>query len=275
MKSKQVIQVLESVLAIMQPLVTFLIRRGVTYIDFAQALKKVFLQQAINEAQRVGSKQTDSALSLLSGLQRRDVQQVRLLLIEQPLAAPTRSTVPTETIGKWLANPAYPDNLIFAHSDSQQMSFEQLVWSVSKDKHPRSVLNELIRIKVVEWDETTHTVKLLRKAFLPDASTEAAHQLFKRIITDHIAAAVHNLDATDEKFLEQAVFADELTPESVVILQQYSRKKWQAFMQEMLTLADVLCNVDKEKENANQRFTVGMFNYAGTQLPEHIEEPKE
>ena len=101
MKSKQVIQVLESVLAIMQPLVTFLIRRGVTYIDFAQALKKVFLQQAINEAQRVGSKQTDTALSLLSGLQRRDVQQVRLLLIEQPLAAPTRCTVPTETIGKW------------------------------------------------------------------------------------------------------------------------------------------------------------------------------
>lgn len=275
MKSKKSLQVLESVLAIMQPLVTFLIRRGVTYIDFAQALKKVFLQQAINEAQRLGSKQTDSALSLLSGLQRRDLQQVRLSLAEQPIVASTRSTVPTETIGKWLANPAYPDSLVFANHGSQRMSFEQLVWSVSKDKHPRSVLNELIRIKVVEWDEATDTVMLLRKAFLPDSSTEITYQLFRRIISDHIAAAVHNLESTEHKFLEQAVFADELTPESIVILQQYSRKKWQAFMQEMLTLADVLCETDKEKLNANQRFTVGMFNFSGAQLPNQPDEHAE
>lgn len=275
MKSKKTLQVLESVLAIMQPLVTFLIRRGITYIDFAQALKKVFLQQAINEAQRLGSKQTDSALSLLSGLQRRDLQQVRLSLAEQPIIASTRSTVPTETIGKWLANPAYPDYLAFARPNSQQMSFEQLVWSVSKDKHPRSVLNELIRINVVEWDEATDTVILLRKAFLPDNSTEAVYQLFRRIISDHIAAAVHNLESTDHKFLEQAVFADELTPESIMILEQYSRKKWQAFMQEMLTLADVLCETDKEKPNANQRFTVGMFNFSGVQLPNQPDEPSD
>lgn len=262
--------VLDSVLTVMQPLVTLLIRRGVTYIDFIHGLKKVFLQQAINEMQRLGGKQTDSALSLLSGLQRRDVQHVRQLLISQPIMTPTRSTVPAETMGKWLANPAYADKLVFAHPAANNMSFEQLVWSVSKDKHPRSVLNELIRLNVVEWDEQTDTVTLLRKNFLPDSTTEAAYQMFRRIVSDHIATVVHNLGATEEadKFLEQAVFADELTPESVIILQQYSRKKWQAFMQEILTLADVLCEADKEKATANQRFTVGMFNFSGPQLAE-------
>ena len=266
--------VLDSVLTVMQPLVTLLIRRGVTYIDFIHGLKKVFLQQAINEMQRLGGKQTDSALSLLSGLQRRDVQHVRQLLIAQPIMTPTRSTVPAETMGKWLANPAYSDKLVFAHPAANNMSFEQLVWSVSKDKHPRSVLNELIRLNVVEWDEQTDTVTLLRKNFLSDSTTEAAYQMFRRIISDHIATVVHNLGATEEadKFLDQAVFADELTPESVLILQQYSRKKWQAFMQEILTLADVLCEADKNKAHANQRFTVGMFNFSGPQLAEPHQE---
>ncbi|PTQ90005.1 DUF6502 family protein [Agitococcus lubricus] len=267
MKAKHSLLVLDTVLSIMQRLVAWLIRHGITYVEFAQALKKVFLQQALLEAERLGSKKTDSALSLLSGLQRRDVQLVRTALEEQPIAAITRSTVPAEVIGKWLANQdIYPDALVFMSDNPEVMSFEKLVLSVSKDKHPRSILNELIRIKVVEWDEVQDTICLQHKAFLPDQASEQLYQLFARILNDHLAASTYNLEtAGREKFLDQAVFADGLAPESIAILEQYSRKKWQAFMQEMLTFADILCEADKVKSNADQRFTVAMFNYAERQ----------
>lgn len=267
MKSKRSLLVLETVLVIMQRLVAWLIRHGITYIEFTQALKKVFLQQAIIEAERLGSKKTDSALSLLSGLQRRDLQLVRQALEEQPINAVTRSTVPAEVIGKWLANShLYPDVLVFSSHDEHVISFEKLVKTVSKDKHPRSILNELIRIKVVEWHEKEDTICLERKAFLPEQNNEQIYQLCSRILTDHSAAAIYNLQQQNEhRFLDQAVFADGLAKDSIDILEQYSRKKWQMYMQEILTLADILCEADKLKQNAHYRFTTAMFNYAETQ----------
>lgn len=263
MKSQQSLLVLNTVLVVMQRIVAWLIRHGVTYVEFSQVLKKLFLQQAIAEAKHLGSKETDSALSLLSGLQRRDVQILRLALEEEPIVTQTKSTVPAEVIGKWIAN-NYSENLAFSLSSEEeghhQISFEQLVRLVSKDKHPRSILNELIRLHVVEWNEQTDEILLSRKAFLPNNDGES-YQLFSRIMSDHIAASVHNLDGNHRKFLDQAVFVDEITPESAEILQQYSRKKWQAFMQEIMTLADVLCENDKEKSNSNYRFTIGMFDF--------------
>ena len=67
----------DEALAIAQPLVAWLVRSGVGYAEFAAALKPVFLAQAMAEAQRLGHKPTDSALSLLSGLHRKDVRQMR------------------------------------------------------------------------------------------------------------------------------------------------------------------------------------------------------
>ena len=75
------------------------------------------------------------------------------------------------------------------------------------------------------------------------------------------------------------VFAGSLSKTSInKQLAVYAAKQFQNAELDILDLNDYempLFSVDKEKENANQRFTVGMFNYAGTQLPEHIEEPKE
>ncbi len=77
MKTQQSLLVLDSVLTMMEPLVLLLLRHGVSYVELAEQLKVVFLAQALAETQRIGAKQTDSALSLVTGLQRRDVQQLR------------------------------------------------------------------------------------------------------------------------------------------------------------------------------------------------------
>ena len=65
---------LDRVLRVLQPLVRLLLRNGVTYTVFAAALKRVFLDAARQELAGRGMAQTDSALSLLSGVHRRDVR---------------------------------------------------------------------------------------------------------------------------------------------------------------------------------------------------------
>ena len=67
---------LEQVLHVLRPLVRLLIQRGVGYGALAAALKRVFLDEARRELQRQGRPETDSALSLLSGLHRHNVRSV-------------------------------------------------------------------------------------------------------------------------------------------------------------------------------------------------------
>lgn len=67
--------VLTQVLAMLQPLVVWLLRSGVGYTDLTAALKPVFLEAARAELARTGAKQTDSAISLLSGVHRKDVRR--------------------------------------------------------------------------------------------------------------------------------------------------------------------------------------------------------
>jgi hypothetical protein len=71
--------VLESVLQLLRPAVRLMLRHGVTAPAFATALKRVFLQAAQDELRAHGKALTDSAVSLLSGVHRRDVRNLTRL----------------------------------------------------------------------------------------------------------------------------------------------------------------------------------------------------
>ena len=77
--------VIAEALAVAEPLVLWMLRSGVGYAEFAQALKPVFLAQARLELARTGQRDSDSAISLLSGLHRKDVRSFREAAY-QPLA---------------------------------------------------------------------------------------------------------------------------------------------------------------------------------------------
>ena len=68
--------VLDSVLRVMRPLARLLMRNGVTYPAFNLALKRVFLEAAQAELASQQMPATDSAITLLSGVHRRDVRNL-------------------------------------------------------------------------------------------------------------------------------------------------------------------------------------------------------
>lgn len=265
MKTQQSMLVLDSVLTMLEPLVLLMLRHGISYVELAEQLKVVFLAQAMAESTRIGGKQTDSALSLVTGLQRRDVQQLREHAKQATRPQQLHSTTPAETVGRWLAE-QYPDQIPYSTPDEFGISFEKIVNSISKDKHPRAVLDELLRIKVVEFDENMQQVVLSRKAFLPDEQSEAIQYLFRRTLGDHLMASVHNISTEDDpKFLEQAVFANGLTAQSIAMLHTYSRKQWENMMQDFLKFAGSLCMIDNDTQEPTERFTVGMYAYSAVE----------
>lgn len=134
-------------------------RSGVRHREFSAALKPVFLKAAAEEAARTGGKGTDSALSLLSGLHRKDVRALLPCLDEpDPAAGLGKPTPASQVTTRWLTS-GLPDSLL---TEGAAPSFKALVRQVSSDLHPRSVLQELLRLGVV--DESDGQVNLRRPA---------------------------------------------------------------------------------------------------------------
>lgn len=226
---------LDRVLRVMRPLVRLLLRHGVTYPAFAAALKRVFLDAARAELESRGMARTDSALTLLSGVHRRDVRQ-----LTRGAAAPESSTaaapaaafgLATEVVARWLSDPAFEGRALPRGGDD---GFDALVAGVSRDVRPRAVLDELLRLGAVREDEAG--VHLDQAGFIPRQGLDEMSALFAANLHDHAAAAVANL-AGEANFLEQAVFVDEITPESATELQRAAVAAWRVAFKSVMARA--------------------------------------
>lgn len=263
---------LPEALAIVQPLVKWLVKSGIGHNEFAAALKPVFLAQAQEELALHNQKATDSAVSLLSGLHRKDVRAYResaadtMEQVQADVSAWGKPSAANQVATRWLSLEGNADVLPLS---GEKNSFEALARSVSKDFHPRSVLNELLRLGMVR--EENNKVQLLRNAFVPDPNHKEARKLFAGSVADHLNAGVHNLcsDRTDplqpRKFLEQSVFADGLSPESVQQLNLLANELWADVLQRVVEAATPLCERDTDHPHP-QRFRLGLFSFAAPEF---------
>jgi Family of unknown function (DUF6502) len=292
-------EVLAQALAIMEPLAAWLVRSGVGHAELAQALKPVFLDAAAAELGQHGRSATDSALSVLSGLHRKDVKALgaaaaastvkatkpsskispastlatRWIARGLPLALPYASTAAAQASSANTTTDSAAQNTSSASTEPPNESFESLARSVSNDIHPRTLLLELLRLGVAS--EAAGVVTLNHAAFVPNPQLAEARELLGGSVADHLAAGVHNLTApaAHKRYLDQSVFADGLSVASTAKLQALATSLWQPVLQAMVQAAQPLCDQDAaESSNADsaapnkaagdQRIRLGMFCYA-------------
>jgi hypothetical protein len=225
--------VLDRVLGLLAPLVRLLLRHGVTYPVFAAALKRVFLQEAQAELAGRGMAATDSAVSLLSGVHRRDVRTLTRGALAEPATAPPPALgMAAQVVARWLHEPAFRTaegtlRVLPRDGTPTAPGFDALVEGVSRDVRPKAVLDELLRLGVIE--ESADGLVLARSGFAPGAGFEETLWLTAQNLHDHAAAAVANLSGPRTRpggFLEQAVFVDEITAVSAERLHDVSVEAW-------------------------------------------------
>lgn len=246
--------VLEAVLRVFKPAARLLLQNGVSYGAFAAALKRVFLEAAQDELKARGMAQTDSALTLLSGVHRRDV---RTLLRSEPDDDETARRQPLSMAGevttRWLSQRPWigPDELPRTLSrGSDPDGFDALVASVSSDIRPRAVLDELKRLGVAE--ETDAGVRLLVGSFAPRQGFEEMSWLFSDNLRDHLAAAASNLQG-QSNFLEQAIHVDEITEASAALLQKAAVAAWKDTFRRYMALAQERFDADAAETRPDER----------------------
>ena len=255
---------LDRVLRVLQPLVRLLLRSGVTYPVFAAALKRVFLAAAQQELAGRQMAATDSAVSLLSGVHRRDVRNLSRGDSAAKASPPAPLGMAAQVVARWMNDASYQDAKggTRALPKAGDASFDTLVASVSRDVRPKAVLDELLRLGVVQ--DTADGVVLEGSGFAPRQGFEEMSWLMAQNLQDHAAAAVANLH-DEGNFLEQAVFVDELTAESATRLQQVSVLAWKAAFKTVMQEAQTRFDSDASTaapEARQHRARFGVYFYS-------------
>ena len=234
---------------LLRPLVGLLLEHGLTYIWLTGVLKRIYVDVADKEFALDGKKQTDSRITLLTGVHRKDVRRFRQSPLEE--APPPASVyLGAQLVALWtsdkrfLATGGIPKALPRQSRDDSGVSFEDLVTSVSKDIRPRAVLDEWMRLGVVEIDDSDR-VHLKQEAFIPSQGFDEKAFYLGRNIHDHLAAARHNVQGNTSPHMERGVYYDDLTPDSVNKLSVLAELEGMQALKKVNSRARRLQNRDK------------------------------
>ena len=229
---------------VLRPLVRLFIRAGITFPAVCDLLRELYVNVAEHDFALAGKSQTDSRVSLLTGIHRKEVARLR------GAGAPV-STVPvalsrtSRIMARWLSTPEFIDD------DGQPLplaragdgSFEALVASVTRDVRPRAVLDEWLDRGLVALDGPDRVV-LKEAALIPAGGSDQQLYYFGRNLHDHCAAAVANVLGPQPPFMERAVHYDGLSEAVAVKLEAQSKKLAMTALKAANKEANAACESD-------------------------------
>lgn len=258
---------------LLRPLVRLLIQSGVTFPVLTDLLRGLYVDVALGDLLTDPRARTDSRVSLLTGVHRKEIRRQRAP--EGADAEPAVVTRTSEIIARWLGSPKYTDA---AHHRPLPLpragadpSFEDLVASVTRDVRPRAVLDDWLDQGIVALDADGR-VRLSAEAFIPREEREAQLFYFARNLHDHIAAAAANIAAVPgaAPFVDRSVHYDGLGTEAAAHLEAAAREAAQRLLLDINRLALEL--VDTQEAEAGgpaasapvptRRVNLGIYLYA-------------
>ncbi len=236
------LQILDSLLA---PLARLMVARGVAFPDLAERLKVHYVAAAA----RSGAK-TDSRISVITGLQRRDIARLR--------AEPPREERPNHLatlIARWQTDRAYAGQPI--PKSGPAPSFEALANDIRRDIHPRTMLDtlEAAGTVTVEQDHIT----LAQTSYQPLAGSEDQIAYLAHNLGDHMAAATDNVTGHTPPHFERAVHYEGLTAAQIALLQADHREAQMQVFQRLSAKAAAMKVLPSGE--ATHRFRAGAYFY--------------
>ena len=204
---------------IFRPLTRLAIAKGVRFADASERLRHAYIHAAL---QGEGGNATDSKLSVLTGLQRRDVARLRA----QPGEPEHKPDPLSRLVALWKAE---YDGAPLMRS-GMEASFDALARRIRKDIHPRTCLDALIEAGTVGVDGDI--VRLLKHAHVPLEGSEAQLRYLGQNVGDHLSGAVGNVLGEASSF-DLAVHYDGLSETAMNALRDMWRDHMDAVLQDM------------------------------------------
>ncbi len=245
---------------LLQPLAELAVGQGVLLANVEEMLRAAFVNAARSALGRTGSERVVSRVSTVTGLNRREV--TRLIQADTNDVQPKPSPA-TRAFTRWLSDPelksASGDPLPLPRLGATP-SFETLAQSVTRDVHPRSLLDELCRLGLARLDGDT--VHVTSRTFVPKGDSVRMLGFVSSNVGDHMRASIANVLADKPPHFEQAIFADGLSTASMVAANDLVRTQWQSLLAATVPALQKLIDDDQASGRpTDQRVRIGLYSY--------------
>ena len=253
---------------ILRPFVKLMIAHGVTFPMISEILKRVYVDVTISDYKLDPNKKiTDSRITLLTKVHRKDVRRIRAE--KEDIDLPEEySSLGAQIVAKWFASDQYTDDngkpkalMKLASKAKGEANFEALVSSLNNDIRPRAALDEMISQKMISED-SDGLIRLNEEAFIPRENFEELMGHFNRNIHDHLSAAVHNVVDERKPFMERSVYYNGLSNASIEKLEKLVEKHG---MEALVALNKAAYDYSKNNQDQNDdknRMTFGIYFYS-------------
>jgi hypothetical protein len=246
---------------VLRPLIRFALARRIPIQVIVDLLKKLYVDVTMEEFSLPEKRLTDSRISVLTGLQRKDIKAIRETADDDATWFASAGPLP-RLVARWRSAADYQDedgNPLSLPKTGPGPSFESLVGMISHDIHARTVLDDLIALGLVTTDEDKIT--LIAEAFLPRADENALLGYLSNNLGDHATAAVANVLSAPAAapHFERAVHYNYLSADSLNDLEALSRRLQQQTLEQINAHALALQVQDRGDPAARGRFRCGAF----------------
>jgi hypothetical protein len=262
---------------LLRPLVRLMLRSGITFPVLIDVLRHLFVEVAVSDILTQPKARTDSRISLLTGVHRKEIRRYREMPPDST-AAPEVVTIASQIIARWLGSPPFVDDAgrprplpRVTETGSEGPSFDTLVCSVTTDIRSRAVLDDWLSQGLVRM-APEDCVVLNADAFIPRPGGQEQLFYFARNLHDHVAAAVANISAGDAApFLDRSVHYDGLTQVQMRELEVFARDAAMRVLLEVNRKALELVEANQTTDGeATHRVNFGTFVFSEDDAPDQL-----
>lgn len=261
--------------ALLEPMAQLCVSQGVPIQAVEEHLRRAFVKAARQACGGANPQRLNSRISTLTGLTRREVTRIEALA--DPARPVTRSAL-TELFTRWMTLPPYCEATgpLELPRQGGEPSFESLAASVTRDVHPRSLLEALCRLGLAEQDPAQDTVRLSARAFVPRNQWAQMLGFLGDNVGDHLRAAVVNVLGQGNEHFEQSLYADELSTESLETARHLIAHQWQQLMTQVTPQLEALMRADAQAQRPqDQALRLGLYSWMQAMPPAPQPTPNE
>lgn len=246
---------LDALARLLDPALALALQAGLKYADIDALVREALLRLAPG---LLAAAANTSQISVLTGLHRKEVARWRSA--EAGAGAARRSALRSHAslvFSHWR-------HLIETESCARRLplapDFTALARAVVKDVHPRSVLDELVRLGLAA--EQGGEVELLQDVFVPKGAADDRLALMAANAADHLATGVANCagQAGEPAWLEQAIWAEGAQPQDCLALDERARALWAESQRQLFTAITAL--QEAPAGTPRYRVRIGMYVHA-------------
>ncbi|MBA4343259.1 MAG: hypothetical protein C0423_14070 [Methylibium sp.] len=257
-----------------QPLLHYLLKRivriaigcGINYQAFCKLLRAVYFEVGTEFEPLKGKPNSDSRISLLTGLPRREVRAMRELADAPVKPAPNIERLVLDAWSSSLDLIDAEGNMLPLARTARQggtRSFESLVEMVSKDIRARSLLDEWLRKGFVVLDEQDRVMLAQRRAPATIEGAPGAGLLIGELTSDLLNGfeRAYLLSQPVPGYSFQVVYGHRLSEESAQLICSTALREGSQLANRLNRMIVERETLDAHRPDANLRVMVGIAAY--------------